>query len=117
MTAATPIREWLAKQPGRCPEGFAPVQHPKFCMCPAFGGTDWQVFVTVLRQVARRGRVHQRDVRPLISGRIAPHAVGQLYARAKREGLIVEVGREASNDVRGRNTNKREPIYELRPAA
>ena len=104
--------------PGRCPEGFAPIQHPRFCLCTSTGVTPWQIFLRACAAVRKPdGRVHQADVRPLIHGRIDSHEIGRLYSRAKREGVLVEVTREKSKDVKGRNTNKWDPIYELRDAA
>jgi hypothetical protein len=49
-----------------------------------------------------------------VRGRIEPKHVGLNYRRAIREGLLREISREQSNDEAGRNTNKWEPIYELR---
>ena len=49
--------------------------------------------------------------------RVAPKRIGQFYARAKREALLVQVGKEPSNDRQGRNTHHDSPIYELRKAA
>jgi hypothetical protein len=73
--------------------------------------SEWAIFCRALREAAVGGVVHQRDVRPLVSGRIKPQSVGRCYSRAIREGLITEVRRERSNDVAGRNTNKLEPVY------
>lgn len=98
----------------RCAHGFAAVHHPTFCGCTEM--SEWVIFTAALRDSARAGKVHQSDMRPRIRGRIEPKHIGQLYARAKREGLLVEVDREKSNDEAGRNTNKWEPIYELRTA-
>lgn len=78
---------------------------------------EWSLFVAALKRACRNGEVHQRDMRPLLHGRIEAKRIGQLYARARREGLIREIGRERSNDTAGRNTNKVEPVYELRSAA
>lgn len=102
--------------PGRCSEGFAPVQHPRFCLCPAFGGTEWQVFVRVLKSVKRPdGTIHPGDVRPLIRGRIEHKHIGQLYRRAVGEKILEFTGRrEPSNDTVGRNTDKLDRIYILR---
>ena len=44
---------------------------------------------------------------------IPPREIGRLYARAKREGLLVEVGTERSDDRKGKNAGRHEPVYEL----
>jgi hypothetical protein len=86
--------------------------------CRCGGPTDeWGIFLVAVRAAARGDRVHQRDVRPLLRGRIEPKHIGLQYRRAIREGVLVEIAREQSNDEAGRNTNKWEPIYELRRAA
>lgn len=116
MTTTLPT--YLATIPGRCPDGFASAQHPRLCSCrESTSPSEWVIFTSALRKAAKSGRVHQGDVRPLIRGRIEPRHIGRCYSRARREGLLVEVGREQSNDVAGRNTNKWEPVYELRSAA
>lgn len=81
--------------------------------------SEWGVFTSVLRQVVDPdGRVHQGKVRPLIRGRIEPKRIGQMYRRAKSEGLLIDTGdREPSNDAVGRNTDKLDRIYLLRGAA
>lgn len=104
----------LAHVGGRCAYGYAPIQHPDLCNCAE---SEWSIFVRALHKVVRDGEVHQRDVRPLIRGQINPKHIGGCYTRAKREGLLREIRREPSNDVAGRNTNKWEPVYELRSAA
>lgn len=106
---------WAASQPDRCARGFhLTAQHPDLCDCQS---DEWRVFTAALRQVARDGEVHQRDMRPLLRGRIEASHIGQQYKRAIREGVIREIRREQSNDVAGRNTNKFEPVYQLRSAA
>lgn len=77
------------------------------------------IFTSALRQVVDHdGRVHQGKVRPLIRGRIEPKRIGQMYRRAKNEGLLIDTGdREPSNDAVGRNTDKLDRIYLLRGAA
>jgi hypothetical protein len=113
---AVTLDAWLKSQPGRCPDGFDLVtQHPGLCKCT--DEPEWLIFTAALRQAARGGEVHQRNMRPLLRGRIKPQQIGQQYKRAIREGLIAEIGREESNDQIGRNTNKWEPVYELRSAA
>lgn len=87
--------------------------------------SEWGVFVTAVRAAVcsrplceRPGRhVHQDDVRPRIKGRIEPKHIGQLYRRAKSEGLLAFVGKEPSGDAEGRNTHHDSPVYELRSAA
>ena len=79
---------------------------------------EWQVFVAAVRQVAVDGLVHQCDMRPLLRGRVAPKHVGQLYRRARAEGLLRDTGdREPSNDVAGGNADKLDRIYALGAAA
>lgn len=78
---------------------------------------EWSTFVAVLRECAVSGVVHQRDVRPRLRGRIKPQSIGKCYSRAIREGVLVPLGREESDDVVGRNTNKLEPYYRLERAA
>lgn len=105
------LDSYLRTQPGRCTScGYhVPTQG---CRCP---GGDWQVFKDALRAVAETdGTVHQRHMRRLIRGRIAPKQIGQLYRKAKAEGLIVDTGeREQSDDVAGRNSDKLDRLYRL----
>ena len=102
--------EWLAADPERCTHGY----HRTMQVCPDCGaGGDWAIFRDALARATRLGLVHQRDMRPLLRGRIEPKHVGLCYRRAIREGLIREVTRERSNDEAGRNTNKWEPVYEV----
>lgn len=78
---------------------------------------DWRTFTLALRRcVGADGRVHQRDMRPLIRGRIRSQLIPSLYRKAIKDGLISEVTRERSDDARGRNTNKDEPVYLLSAA-
>lgn len=108
---------YLARRPNRCTHGYAPNQGCPDCtpVAPVIGTGEWPLFVAVLRKVARPdGTVHQGDVRPLIRGRIAPKHIGQLYRRARTEGLLVDTGdREPSSDSAGRNTDKTSRIYRL----
>ena len=121
----TDLDAWLKTRPGRCPSCGHHVKtqgHGATCapIAPVEGAItpeEWATFTTALRQVARGGEVHQRDMRPLIRGRIQPTHIGSCYKRAIKVGLIREVRRERSNDVAGRNTNKDEPVYELREAS
>ena len=114
----------LERIPGRCAHGFdLATQHPGLCACQveqrplgAITPAEWATFTAALSKVARGGEVHQRDMRPLIRGRIKPSHIGACYTRAIAMHLIREVRRERSNDVKGRNTNKDEPVYELRAA-
>ena len=84
-------------------------------------GDEWSIFTDALRHaaaVSADGRVHQRDVRPRVRGRVQPKHIGQFYRRAKDEQLLVDTGeREPSNDTAGRNTDKLDRIYLLRGAA
>lgn len=106
----------LEALPDRCSLGFAEIQHPDFCNCADLG--EYVVFVRALKSVARDGLIHQRDVRPIIRGRIEPKHIGTLYRRAKAEGLLADTGeREPSNDAAGRNTDKLDRIYALVGAA
>lgn len=110
------LQEWLAGFDDRCPSGYS-ITHQHPTLCPDCPGDEWGIFTEALRTAARsdmRGQVHQRAVRPLVRGRIEPKHVGLNYRRAIREGLLREISREQSNDEAGRNTNKWEPIYELR---
>jgi hypothetical protein len=104
----------------RCQHGFhLSLQHPALCQC-AEGSDEWTVFTRALRDAARKsddGLVHQRHTRPLLRDHLEPKRIGLAFRRAIREGLIREVRREQSNDEAGRNTNKWEPVYELRSAA
>lgn len=97
----------LGQMPTRCENKFdIATQHPELCQCPAAAGTYWQILVAAFKRAARcgpDGRVRQKDLDPLITGRIPAHKIGSLRNRAIREGLIREVGRDKSG-----------PIYELR---
>jgi hypothetical protein len=117
--------EYVRSLPGRC-QGCGFHIATQGCACAggrlkfeqqANAGDEWGIFVAALREAVRDGEVHQRDMRPLIRGRIEPKHIGLFYRRAKRDGLLIEVRREQSNDEQGGNTNKWEPIYELRAAA
>lgn len=106
---------FLATRTDRCPGcGFHPAHQA--CACHT---DEWALFVAALRQAASAssdGRVHQHHVRPLIRGRVFHKHVGQLYARAKREGVLRPVDEEQSKDSAGRNTHHKSPVYELRSA-
>ena len=107
---------WASSRADRCP-GCGHHVATQGCHC---AGSEWAVFVRALRKAADAspdGRVHQHLVRPLIRDRMEPKAIGRAYSKARRERLLVEVGREPSRDERGRNTNKWDPYYELRGAA
>lgn len=105
---------YLTMLPGRC-QGCGYDTRTQGCRCNT--ADEWKIFTAALRAVAVGGRVHQAAVRPRIRGRIKPKHIGQMYARARREGLLVEVTREKSDDTAGRNTHHLEPVYELRDAA
>lgn len=102
----------LATRRDRCAHGYAAIQHPTYCACTTIG--EWAIFLAALRSAVRGGVVHQRDVRPIIRGRIEPKHIGTLYRRAKAEGVLIDTGkREPSDDVAGRNADKLDRIYEL----
>ena len=111
----------LATRPDRCPDGYAPVQHPSLCACtdaPA-AADDWSIFKAALEQCAKEsGEVHACDMRRLVTGRIAPKTIAAFYSRARSraEGLLAEAGHERSNDERGRNAGRMEPFYTYLPA-
>ena len=109
---------YLKADPARCPGcGYHPPTqgHGRECapVAPVEAG-EWAAFVAALRSAAVDGIVHQSAVRPLIRGRIYHKHIGQLYSRARREGLLTPVGEEPSKDVAGRNTHHRSPVYRLR---
>jgi hypothetical protein len=108
---------YLRARPDRCTGcGYHPTQG---CHCDQTGAItpgEWATFTAALRQVARDGRVHQRDMRPLIQSIHHKHR-GLCYARARRIGLLVQVDEERSSDTQGRNTHHKSPVYELREVA
>lgn len=129
---------YLAALPGRCVHGYHPKQRhsctqipssapasavadrsatgqPWASNVPSASAGEWPLFVSVLRKVARdNGMVHQGDVRPLVRGRIPAKHIGQLWKRARNDGLIVDTGEwERSTDVEGRNGDKQCRIYRL----
>ena len=105
---------WAASQPGRCPAGYASQQHPDLCACGA--ADEFAIFRrALLKAVDSEGVIRQGAVRPLIRS-IPPRRVGPCYARAKREGLLVEIGREQSTDHAGKNGHHTAPVYSLRAA-
>lgn len=111
----------LETYPGRCTHGFHPSQRT-FHDCPAMPAaptSEWSLFKAAVTSAARDdGTVHQADVRPKIRGRIEPKHIGQLWRRARSEGLVRDTGeREQSNDVAGRNADKLDRIYALGTAA
>jgi hypothetical protein len=103
----------LRSLPGRCAGCLYDVKH-QGCRCV---DGEWSTFVTAIRAAAVGGIVHQRNVRPMIRGRIEPKHIGQQYARAIREGLLVEGSPERSDDSVGKNAGRWEPSYELRSTA
>ena len=107
---------WSRTRADRCPQGYAPAQHPGLCECT---DAEWHIFTAAVRSVVRPdGTVHQGDMRPRLRGKVAPKAIGTLYRRAKAEGLIRDTGeREPSNDFAGRNGDKLDRIYALAGAA
>lgn len=110
------LASWAAAQPGRCPYGYAAMQHPGACECAE---SEWAIFVAAVKSSVRAdGTVHIGDVRPKIRGRIAPKHIGQMWRRARSEGLVRDTGeREPSTDAHGRNLDKLERIYALERAA
>ncbi len=42
---------------------------------------------------------------------IPPRLVGQVYASLRREGRLIEVGVERSDDVKGSNAGRLQPLY------
>ena len=99
----------LATLPGRCTScGFH--VRTQGCRCP---DGEWITFVSALRAAAVDGVIHQSAVRPLIRGRIEAKHIGQLYRRARTEGLLREVDHERSDDAAGRNSHRLEPVYRL----
>ncbi len=113
------LTEWLATRTDRCQNGFTAEQHPAFCACKTGAASEWAIFRTAVRSAARDdGTVHLCDVRPLIRGRIEPKHIGQMWRRARSEGLVRDTGeREQSDDVAGRNADKLDRIYRLGRAA
>lgn len=113
----TTVREYLATLPGRCDQGFAPVQHPQLCSC-GHAPDEWTIFRRALTTVAREhdGVIHQSDVRPVIRGHIEHKHIGGFYTRAKAEGLIHQDGHDTSDDRAGKNAGRLEPRYRLGPA-
>lgn len=103
----------LERLANRCSLGFHAAQHPEFCACHEMG--EWAIFTAAIRKAARPGgEIHQCDVRPLIRGRVEPKHIGQMWRRARAEGLVRDTGeREQSNDAAGRNTDKLDRIYRL----
>jgi hypothetical protein len=104
---------YLKAQPGRCP-GCGYHLERQSCQCAT---SEWAIFTAALRQVAVDGIVHQSAMRRLIRGRIEPKHVGQMWRRARREGLVTEAGHERSDDELGKNAGRMEPYYELAGAA
>lgn len=106
------LTAWATTRPDRCPTcGFHLARQA--CTCAS---SEWGRFVTALHAAAGTdGLIHQRDMRPLIRGRVEPKHIGTFYRRAKAEGLIADTGeREPSSDVIGRNADKLDRIYALR---
>ncbi len=114
MTASPGLDAWAARQESRCACGFHVATQG--CHCPTADDRDWLIFVNAARKVEKAGRVHQCDMRPLLRGALDPKSIGRQYARAKREGLLIEREPERSNDEVGRNAGRWEPTYELAAA-
>ena len=111
----TALRDHLSTFEDRCAHGFHTVQHPSLCRCTETD--EWTLFLAAVRAAVRDGRVHQRDVRPLVRGRIEPKHIGLSYRRAVREGLLAPLAPERSDDEAGKNAGRWEPVYEWRGAA
>lgn len=106
----------LATKPDRCQHGWHPTQ-ATIADCACHTADEWHTFTAALRQATRDdGTVHACDVRPLVRDVMEPKHIGLAWRRARREGLVVEVGHERSDDERGRNAGRMEPYYELRTA-
>lgn len=103
------LESWLRSRSDRC-SGCGFEVKVQGCRCP---GSEWARFVAALRQAKRvDGTIHQRDVRPIIRGRIAPKHIGQMYQRARAEHLIDDTGCwEDSDDLIGKNRHKPERIW------
>src|SRR5690348_12067946 len=108
---------YLASRTDRCPGcGYhVPTQGHGGDSSPVAPADEWAIFKAALRAAVRDdGTVHQSDVRPRIRGRIEPKHIGQLWRRARSEGLVRDTGeREPSDDVAGRNADKLDRIYAL----
>lgn len=113
------VADYAATLPGRCKHGFHPERQPGLCTkCPPAPTDEWSLFLAALRQAVRDdSTVHASDMRRLIRGRIEPKHVGLCWRRARREGLVVEIGHERSDDERGKNAGRMEPYYRLREAS
>lgn len=102
---------YLAADPTRCAHGYAPNQHPGLCGC---GDAEWHIFTRALKLAADDAAlVSQTRMRPLLRG-IEPKHIGQLYRRARKDGLIEVAGWEPSTDVAGGNADKQQRLYRLR---
>lgn len=74
----------------------------------------WDFFLRTIRESVRDdGTVHQCDVRPKVRGQIEPKTIATYYRRARALRLLVEDGTERSDDVRGKNAGRHEPVYRL----
>lgn len=108
----TALDTYLATLPGRC-TGCGCHTVTQGCRCVLIAPSDeWAVFVAAITQAARDGVVSQTNVRPLIRS-IPPKHRGQLYRRARAEGLLIEIGREDSTDIEGRNGDKTQRLYRI----
>ncbi len=121
MSAQIPTRDfitYLASLPNRCEHGFHASQS-QFHDCATGAPDEWSIFRAALRKAVRDdGSIHQCDVRPIIRGRIAPKHIGQLWRRARSEGLVRDTRlREQSNDIAGRIADKLDRVYAWQVAA
>lgn len=103
----------LDRLAGRCAHGFdIKAHHPALCNCTE--GSEWATFLAALRAACDdQGRVSQTRMRPLIAS-IPPKHRGQLYRRARSEGVIEHIGWENSTDLDGGNGDKQQRLYRLR---
>lgn len=63
----------------------------------------------------RGGIVSPNHVRKILASmpewEIAPHVVGRTYQTLRRRGVLVVIGHERSDDVRGKNRGKLHDVY------
>lgn len=112
-----PLDAWLTSRPDRCPRcGWHVATQGHAASCTDDG--EWRLFVAAVRQAVRDDlTVHQCDMRPLLRGRMEPKHIGLAWRRARRTGLLREVGHERSDDTEGRNAGRMEPYYRLATAS
>lgn len=113
---APPLLEYLTALPGRCPGGFAAIQHPDLCQCD-YELDEWATFRRAFTAVARAndGVIHQAHMRERIRGHVDSKHIGGFYTKAKAEGLIHHDGYDTSDDKPGKNAGRLEPRYRYGP--